>query len=128
MYLIIGVWFQKRTGLGIAYDHTGAVPVWQTAICRSMYSGGFGRSPADSRIFTGNMVDPAGPSELSDITLSEKELSFTKRYYHRDDLIKYTFKKQSGGTWKGNYFGHACGTGFSRCVINQVSEDFLLMD
>jgi hypothetical protein len=73
------------------------------------------------------MTDPAGESELSDIRMTETELLFTKKYLHREDSIEYTFWKQPDGTWKGVYAGSACGTGKSRCILTQVSDDFLTM-
>jgi hypothetical protein len=128
IHLITGIWFQVRSGLSIAFDRTGAVPVWQTAMCHFMFTGGFGPSHNDRNILTGNMTDPAGESELSDIKLTETELSFTKKYVHREDFIEYTFRKQPDGTWKGTYSGSACGTGQSHCVLAQVGDDFLAMD
>jgi hypothetical protein len=97
-------------------------------MCRFMYAGGFGPSRNDPDILAGNMTDQAGESELSDIRLTEAELSFTKKYRYRDDLIEYTFRKQPDGTWKGIYSGPACGVGQSRCVLAQVADEFLAMD
>jgi hypothetical protein len=74
------------------------------------------------------MTDPAGQSELTDIKLTDAEFLFTKKYAHREDFIEYTFSKQPDGTWQGVYSGSACGVGQSRCIVTQVTDDFLKMD
>jgi hypothetical protein len=124
----MGFWFQVRSGLGIAFDRTGAVPVWQSAMCRFMFAGGFGPSQDNPEVLAGNMSDPAGDSGLSDITLTDTEFTFTKRYAHGRDFIEYAFRKQPDGTWKGVYSGSACGTGQSRCVLIRVDEGFFQTD
>jgi hypothetical protein len=128
IHLIQGVWFQKREGLGLAFDGTGAVPVWQAAMCRFMFAGGFGPADGNPRVLAGNMTDPAGESELADIRLTGTTLSFVKKYIHRRDLIQYTFRKGKNGTWDGEYSGSACGTGKSRCVLTQIPDEFLAID
>src|SRR6185369_3063133 len=95
LYLIVGIWWQERSGLGIAFDHTGAIPVWQSALCQSLYAGGFGPSPHNVRVLTGSMTDQAGESALTNITFTKTRLCFLKQYVHREDFIEYSFWKRS---------------------------------
>ena len=127
IYLIQGFWFQKLSELDIGFDHSGAIPVLRTALCSCMFMGGFGpSSDKDSDDLVGNTTDRAGEAELTHVKLSETELSFLKRYVHREDVIMYNFKKQPDGTWEGHYVGTLeIGMGKSRCVITPVPDDFL---
>lgn len=128
IHLITGVWFQERSGLGIAFDHTGAIPVWQTAMCRFMFVGGFGPTLEDPSVLTGNMTDPAGNSELFGVNLTDTELTFVKQYAGRNYCIEYEFRKQPDGTWRGRYSGSGCGSGQARCVLTEVVDNFFTMD
>jgi len=122
VYIITGIWLQEHAGVDIDFDRTGAIPVWRTAMCRHLFAGVVWNGTDGT--FEGSMLYQVGTSELSDIRLSGKMLTFTKKYSHRDDFIEYLFAKQSDGTWSGGYSGEACGAGKARCIVTEVADEF----
>ncbi len=126
IYLIQGFWSQVRTGLDVAFDHTGAVPVLRTALCTYMFAGGFGSDPDHPDVLSGSMMDDAGRSSLTNIDLSGNELCFIKKYVlPRTDIIFYTFSKQNDGRWKGRYAGKNVGEGPAQCIVTAIPDDFI---
>ena len=45
-----------------------------------------------------------------------------KKYFERNDIIAYQFKKQ-GEIWIGEYSGDEVGKGTAKCILTQVSDD-----
>jgi len=116
VYLIQGVFFQSRELLDFDRLSEGQIGILQ-CICHCMYAGVL--NPAG-----GDMIDSYGTSILYDINVGESEMSFRKKYLHRDDTISYVFRKQADGTWKGKYSGIATGEGRTSCVLTQVADEF----
>lgn len=124
IYLIQGFFFQDNRWLDLAYVNFNPILVTRGALIRSLYYGAFGPNPENGEELVGVTKDEYGEAELSDIKISENQLSFTKKYNHRDDLIFYAFQKQPNGTWEGKYQGDKVGEGETHCVLTQVTEDF----
>lgn len=78
-------------------------------------------------IFVGAMSDRYGYSTITELKISDTELSFTKTYDGRPPIY-YSFTKTSDNTWEGTWQGTDCGNGTSRCIITEIDESFLLID
>ncbi len=128
IHLIQGVLFQKVSKNRLAFSRVTQEPflMLRCVIVHSMYMGMFGPdpNPPGKSVLAGRMNDHYGNSILTDIKITDSELSFTKKYDHREDLIYYKFRKQEDGTWKGAYKGKATGHGKSRCILTSVSPSF----
>lgn len=122
-HLIQGFFFQDRLMLDIEHrgeSEGGVHVVYRGGACRFMYAGTIWLEP-ESSIFMGEMADAFGESDLSEITLGPDELSFSKKYEHRADTIKYSFRRQ-GSIWVGEYEGEKTGKGRSNCVLTEVPD------
>ncbi|MEK9131715.1 MAG: hypothetical protein AAB447_02275 [Patescibacteria group bacterium] len=128
MFLIQGVFFQNRQYLGLAcVPIEGAVVTINEGLFQTMFAGIIFSDQRQSRNnLRGYMLDTCGESVLKDISVSDREVSFTKHYDRRKDIIKYSFTVKHGNTWIGQYSGDAVGVGLARCMITEVDDDFLL--
>ncbi len=125
MYLIQGIFFQERHGIGLGFDQAGELAAtWQPSMNYRFFSGGFGPDPENDKVMKGALTEATGPSDIVNIKLTKKRLTFTKKYPGRKDVIWYTFEKQPGGTWNGTYTGHAVGTGETNCIVTPVPDNF----
>jgi hypothetical protein len=128
LYLIQGVFFQERSGLGLGYvpGGEGYVAVIERGLCQYLYAGEIHRDPGLALGgLAGTMRDQFGESALSRIWISETRLHFQKKYCHREDVIEYSFSKRADGLWEGVYSGKVVGQGTTRCILNRTPEDFL---
>ncbi len=92
---------------------------------QGMFAGLFGVLPGREYLgLQGGMGDAYGEANLTDITVGEDHFSFTKKYPHRHDTIRYEFTKSADGFWYGDFNGNATGHGKSRCVLTAVPDDF----
>lgn len=123
-YFIQGFYLQNREFLGLnclSETEGGVTPVIMVKLCQYMFSGVIFPDPNGN--LTGEMIDLEGISALSKIRLSEKEVSFIKKYGHRNDEINYSFKRK-GAFWVGGYNGWVVGSGESRCIITEIADGF----
>ena len=100
-----------------------------------MYAGVFFRDVSGQ--WRGEMLDPQGVSELSDIVIENNSVRFNKRYvrhaYLPHAFISYVFNKREGNTWVGTW-RHPSNptdpqmTGSSRCVITDVDDGVIGRD
>jgi hypothetical protein len=120
--MVQGFFFQERQHLGIGYrPGDGAIAVVSQALMRDMFSGVFGPAADFRQGWVGWMMDPAGSSTLSNVSLSDTEFRFDKRYDHRDFDIHYEFRRE-GDLWIGQYYSDAVGSGAANCIVTPVSE------
>ncbi|MFA6447133.1 MAG: hypothetical protein WCW31_02635 [Patescibacteria group bacterium] len=122
-HLIQGFFFQEQFKLDIEHrgeSEGGVHVVFVGGACRIMYAGTIWLE-LESGIFMGEMVDDFGNSGLSEITLGPDELKFSKKYEHRADVIKYSFRRQDS-IWVGEYEGKKTGKGWSNCVLTEVPD------
>ena len=126
MILIQGVFFQNQEWLDLATKPVdGVVAVIKRGLIFMLYAGVIKLNSDPIPQLEGEMFDYYGISTLSDITVNETGLSFTKQYKNRPDTIRYTFTDREGITWAGRYAGEAVGSGISRCVITEVGDSFM---
>lgn len=123
-YVISGMFYQVRAGLGIGFSTAGAAAVVGEGIVGVRFGGSFREKDDGSGVLSGIMCDRVGDSLLADIVLTDCKLSFTKHYVNRDDGIRYHFTKQADETWVGEWEGSACGRGFAKCMIFPVPDVF----
>ncbi len=122
-HLIQGFFFQDLFRPEIEHrgeSEGGVHVVFRGGACRFMYAGTIWFE-LESGIFMGEMVDAFGESDLSEITLGPDELSFSKKYEHRADVIKYSFRRQDS-IWVGEYEGKETGKGWSNCALTEVPD------
>lgn len=126
VYLLQGLFYQDVVTYGI-----GQKPgVGEAAYCTSnlhhvLFSGVIAPPPNDLKgPLAGALQDHFGMSTLSEVTLSEEKLEFTKRYDKRRDEIRYLFEKKDGDLWIGTWDGLRVGTGFAKCLVTAVTKDF----
>jgi hypothetical protein len=129
MYAIQGVFFQNQEWLSTAFlPGEGLSPVIKTGLIYTIYSGVISINPENPAQLVGGIIDHYGESILTDIIIVEgssaAEISFTKKYVKRPDLIRYTFKIRDGVTWVGRFDGPKVGSGVSRCLLTLIPEDF----
>lgn len=126
MYLIQGVFFQNQQWLGVAcVPIEGNVAVIRSGLCYFVFSGVINRDLND--LFgrhIGQLDDHFGHSNLTNMCLTDDELTFVKKYTQRDYTINYTFKRQSSGIWVGKYSGEVTGTNIARCILTPITRDF----
>jgi len=128
-FFINGVFFQNLRQLGIAFcsEVEGDTQVFITqALNRFMYFGTIFPSEQGRENLSGTMIDFIGESELSEVeVIPEESFRFLKKYLHRPDFIEYKFQFKDG-LWIGGYSGEGVGQGYSRCVLTEVPDEFLL--
>lgn len=125
VFLIQGVFFQTREGLGTTWDlRDGLIAVIRSRIGQFMYSGAIWEDPPGSRVLTGRTQDHFGIADLSDIHLGVREVRFKKQYGRRSYCIDYSFKLRDGSNWLGAYNSPEVGSGVTRCVITPVPDEF----
>ena len=76
----------------------------------------------------GQLTDEHGKSTLSDVAVGERQLTFTKKYKGREDVIKYTLQQGEDGIWKGRYHGSFVGEGEVKCILTPIPENFMEPD
>lgn len=101
----------------------GEVVMIGEAQVEAVFSGMIGERIIN-KISDGFLVDVYGQSELTDFEVREKNMQFTKRYFHRDDEILYDFKKSEGGVWVGRWHGKRVGEGGTKCILTEIPETF----
>lgn len=124
-WLIQGFFFQEKVSLGIAHaseQKGGARAVIRTNPMYYMWSGVI-YTDEDGNL-TGEVLDYFGESELTDVVISKKRISFQKRYKARTDTIDYGFGPKDG-TWIGKYSGKATGEGVANCILTEVTDAFV---
>lgn len=133
MFFIQGVFFQNQEWLGVqTVPIEGNVAVLRRGLQWDMYAGIIFPNPERVHLpenkftdeFIGGMNDHFGESTLKDIVITDLEISFSKKYNRRDDVIHYSFKIKDGNTWVGGYHGDEVGKGLSRCIITPVNDSF----
>lgn len=126
-YLIQGFFFQGRSGLGVRFDtDIGARAVIVTVPdMQFMYAGAIWEEDGE---LTGLVRDEFGYARLSEISISDSEIAFTKKYEGRNDLIFYKFGKKDGNSWIGEYTGRDSGKGVTRLFLTEIPDDFLLAE
>lgn len=129
MIIISGVFFQNQQWIGLAMRPVdGLVPIIESGLIRSCFSGMILETPPG--VYVGGIFDHYGESEIFDIEfcgIGSQRLSFTKKYRQRPDSIKYTFtKKDDSGIFVGEFSGELVGSGTAKCVLTEVSDNFLL--
>ncbi len=130
LYLIQGIFFQNQGWLSTAMRPIeGAIAVIRQGLLPFMYSGLIWRDP-DGLLgeMIGVMEDRFGESELTKIHISNSGIRFEKKYVRGESeraIFEYNFTKKDGNTWVGRYRNPQAGVGVTRCVITEVSEDFL---
>ena len=112
-YIIQGTFFRVSKDFATA-------PVTGDSSQSVMFAGSFRKDDSDT--FIGAMIDRVGESQLTDIVLTETKFSFTKKYLHRKDAIRYSFKKQADDMWDGEWAGDACGYGLAKCAVLPVPD------
>lgn len=126
-YLVAGSFFEWQEAIDLEHSiNTGEL--WaRAALTSSLYVGVICDDPDITEsgvpILVGNMADEYGESKISDITLTDTEFKFSKKYAGRKDTIFYTFQKD-GEKWVGEYSGTNVGKGLSRCVLTLIPDDF----
>ncbi|MDO8601623.1 MAG: hypothetical protein Q7R62_00615 [bacterium] len=125
-YFINGFFFQHSQDRGLVLDEESG----DIGLVRSMdrmdsvnFQGWFGTIPQPPEP-PGVIDDRIGTAVLSDVTLTEIELQFNKRYTHRKDVIHYCFRKQADGTWVGHYESSTVGRGVTRCMLTPIPDDW----
>ena len=122
---INGVFFQNREQLEIGEDPSCGTAVFiHKDLFRYVYAGVIWTEPSGG--LRGLVQDAFGEAELSHITISDTEISFTKKYFKRDYYIEYFFRIRNGNTWVGDYKGVATGNGISRCILTEIEDEFFL--
>jgi len=91
------------------------------------FSGMFHPKEESDGSLTGKLTDDFGCSTLPEINIDEEEITFTKKYNHRCDLIHYTLKPNRSfpNLWVGTYEGIATGRDCTNCLIVEVPVEFL---
>jgi len=86
------------------------------------------KEEGDGQSLTGKLTDDFGCSTLSEIDIREEEITFTKKYKYRCDLIHYQMKPNHSfqNLWVGTYKGIAVGRDHFNCLIVEVPMKFLL--
>ena len=131
--LIQGVFFQAMHAFSIGYKPgEGAAAMVGDSLRFGIFYGVAGpQSDSDTPqdgTYSGRMHDYVGYSAITNLKVTDTEVSFTKQYDHRKP-IAYTFtKKDPFGVWVGGYNGHDCGTGLAKCLITEVDENFLALE
>ncbi len=121
--LVQGFFFQWNSGLDIAYrPEEGAVPVIRTALTQSMFAGAIWTEP-ESDQFVGHLSDRYGEATIFNISLTDQDLIFDKKYEHRKDVIHYILHL-NGLHWIGEYSGEATGNGLVRCILTRALDFF----
>ncbi|MES3005586.1 MAG: hypothetical protein V4664_01415 [Patescibacteria group bacterium] len=84
-------------------------------------------SEDEASILVGQLTDKFGDSTLSDVCIGDEEITFTKQYARRRDIIHYCLRKASTplNLWVGTYKGTGTGTGRVNCLITEVPMGFL---
>ncbi len=123
-FFINGIFWQE--GMFPYIGHApiiGEVVMIGEAQVEAVFSGMIGERIIN-KISDGFLVDVYGQSELTDFEVREKNMQFTKRYFHRDDEILYDFKKSEGGVWVGRWHGKRVGEGGTKCILTEIPETF----
>lgn len=131
MYLIQGVFFQNYTGLGVSLTTGEARVVIQTSLAHpTVFHGLIGHRACDlEEVLSGEIDDQFGHAKISEIEIDDQRLNFTKKYSHPRDRIVYSLRLNPADDllWEGEYKGdEQVGSGFVRCVIVKVDDDFLI--
>jgi len=121
-HLIQGFFFQGKSGLDVRFDtDIGARAVIVTVPeMQFMYAGAIWEEDGE---LTGLIRDDFGHARLSEISISDTGIAFTKKYDDRNDLIHYKFTKKDGNSWIGEYGGHDSGKGMARLFLTEVPDD-----
>lgn len=130
LLLIQGVFFQATRGFSIGYlPGIGSIATIEKALKQGIYSAIVGpdkiASPSDT--FSGHMHDYVGYSSVTDLVMTESELTFTKNYPGRHPIY-YEFKEKKGNVWTGIWKGQDCGRGVTRCIVTEIEDTFVQME
>lgn len=134
MYLIQGRFCQEYKGFGIGYAPTeGAVAVVSTSAISVAFSGMIFQSGIEGeKTLIGEMSDHFGKAELSDISITDAEICFTKTYEEYKGQfergISYTLHRGKENMWVGEYSLIIGVTGPVRCVVTEVPDEFFQDD
>lgn len=124
LYALQGIIFQKGFSFAIGEKPgIGTAAKIEQTFNYGMFHAVIGPSSENPEILCGHMSDRWGNSIITDFMISEKELSFAKRYTNRP-AIHYIFGNKEDGTWKGIYEGPDCGRGTCKCVVIEINESF----
>lgn len=117
--LIQGVFFQDRNALFIDNDLAAKIKNVMTFTVFHAIIG-----PNDNGKLSGQMHDKVGDSMITEFTLSDTAMTFTKNYLGRPPIY-YRFTKGDFNQWIGGYHGNDCGSGQSKCILTETNESFL---
>lgn len=124
IYFINGMFWQQGTVPFIGYESgVGSILKLGHRQLEAVFSGIIG-DHVNENTTDGFLTDIFGRSEVTDLTISETHLSFSKRYIEREHAIAYTFTKTSDGTWIGNWKSNIVGKGEARCITTPIPDDF----
>lgn len=114
--LIQGIFFQDWG--------SGSEPFCFTGVIRDETGG-------SASLLSGELRDRFGHAVLSDIGFTGKGLTFKKQYLrapYNKELVEYAYELQPDDTWLGNWTRRGgngeCDSGFTRCIVTEVSEAF----
>ena len=125
-YLIQGFFFQNTVMLDPDRDLFINTMV-RLGLLRIMFSGVLGPASETNSEIIGVTNDVYGEAELDQMKITDKTLSFRKKYTRKHGLtIHYTFSKQRDGSWSGDWTGPATGSGTARCILVSILESFLM--
>jgi hypothetical protein len=123
LFLIQGIFFYESTTPGVGYrPGIGEVMVMRDGKYYSLFNGIIAPIIGDETQYGGNLSDYFGQSTISDVRISDRGLSFNKKYNDSEKIIKYTFKKM-GELYIGSYKGQKI-KGIARCILNEINEEF----
>ena len=119
MLFINGFFWQKNRFPFIGHSTTlGAAVMLKEINIQTYFSGVVGG-------VVNQTIDHYGQAVISDLTIKGENMSFTKKYNHREDFIYYKFEKSLDQKfWVGNWSGSAVGEGRTRCVLSEVPVMF----
>lgn len=127
-WLIQGVYFQNQSWLDVVcVPVEGNIAVVKSGLIRATFAGVIYPDQNSALIsFVGEMCDSVGISILTDVTVSETRVSYTKRYKNRREIgeIVYEFVHKEGPIFVGTYGGENVGNGIARCILTPVEPSF----
>jgi len=101
------------------------VAVVEEGLVWDLFSGIIRQDPRHPNLLVGGMIDHYGESALREIILEAQEVSFSKKYARREDLIRYRFTVKEENIWIGEYTGPKVGSGTAYCTVAEVPEWFI---
>jgi hypothetical protein len=125
LYLVQGIIFQQGHTFGLGNKPgIGTAVTIQNAMHFALCNGIMGSDEETPDLYGGVLNDRWGDSDISEGSLTETELKFTKRYKNRSPIY-YVFNKKVENVWYGTYSGKDSGTGSSKIILTEINSSFL---